>query len=928
MKHLFSLLSLLAAPFAAHAADAPKGTKPNIVFILADDLGVGNVGCYGADGVKTPNIDALAKGGTRYTHAYTATLCGPSRALILTGRYAFRTGATNQDATGLMKPTVETFLPKLLKPAGYASSCIGKWGQLPAGPAECGFTDYWKFKGSGKYWNTQTGASNYEVNGKTAKLNDKEYIPDLMHRHAVEFITNQRDKPFFLYYSLSHVHAEILPTPDSAPDSKDLYADNLAYMDKLVGKLVAELDRLKLRENTLIVFFGDNGTGKAHAAASTVGGKKLSGEKGSMLEGNAHVPLIVNWPGVTPAGKVSADLIDASDFVPTFAELAGAKLPEKTAIDGRSFAPQLRGEKGTPRDWIFIQLANMWYARETGWKLNENGELYDMSDAPFTEKLVATDLTDEKAIAARKRLEAALKQLNPAGGIKDTGDGTGRHAKGKKDPEPAAEKPPTPKTGTAPDNAPAPKPVEKPAAKLNVLFIAVDDLRPEIGCYGNTVVKTPNLDRLAARGTVFTHSYCQQAVCSPSRSSILTGRRPDATKVYDLVTHFRTALPDAVTLPQHFKSNGYHTTALSKVFHRGYEDGRSWSEPHWYPNGQTVDTDPNDSTKRIVKKYAGGVELTVKEDGAKGPAFEVSKKDDDELADGFTAKEAVKRLHDLKEKTEPFFLAVGFLKPHLPFVAPKKYWDLYDPDKIPVPTIATLPKGAPSFAGHTNGELHSYTGVPKDNPIPADFAKKLRHGYYACISYTDAQVGRLLDALDKEGLADNTVIVLWGDHGWQLGEHGLWHKHTNFELAARAPLFISVPKQKATGKKFEAPVEFVDVYPTLAEVCGLPIPAGLDGISLKAVLDDPTVAFPKKVAISQYPRGGAKAEAGQLMGYSIRDDRWRLTLWRNRKTGAIAATELYDEKNDPDETVNVADKPDNKAVIEALSKHLPPLPKP
>ena len=225
----------------------------------------------------------------------------------------------------------------------------------------------------------------------------------------------------------------------------------------------------------------------------------------------------------------------------------------------------------------------------------------------------------------------------------------------------------------------------------------------------------------------------------------------------------------------------------------------------------------------------------------------------------------------------------------------------------------------------SNGELHSYAGVPKGNPIPADFAKKLRHGYYACVSYTDAQVGRLLDALDKEGLADNTVIVLWGDHGWQLGEHGLWHKHTNFELAARAPLLISVPKQKAAGKKFEAPVEFVDVYPTLAEVCGLPIPAGLDGISLKAVLDDSTVALSKKVAISQYPRSGGKTGFGQLMGYSIRDDRWRLTLWRNRKDGKIAATELYDEKNDPAETVNLAEKPEHKAIIESLSKHLPPL---
>ena len=477
--------------------------------------------------------------------------------------------------------------------------------------------------------------------------------------------------------------------------------------------------------------------------------------------------------------------------------------------------------------------------------------------------------------------------------------------------------------------------------KPNVLFIVVDDLRPEMGCYGNKIVKTPNLDRLAARGMVFNRAYCQQAVCSPSRSSLMTGRRPDATRVWDLETHFRVALPDAITLPQHFKANGYYCAALSKVYHRGFEDGRSWSEPHWYPNGKTVDTDPKDWSKRITKNTGPGVEEYSKgkmpEDNDKpnvrpngkpakiGPAFEVSPKNDDELPDGFTAKEAVKRLHDLKAKKEPFFLAVGFLKPHLPFVAPKKYWDLYDPATIPLPTIEKLPQGAPSFAGHANGELHNYVGVPAGNPIPADFAQKLRHGYYACISYADAQIGRLLDALDKEGLADNTIIVLWGDHGWQLGDHGLWHKHTNFELAARAPLLVSVPKQKTAGQKCDSPVEFVDVYPTLAEICGLPIPKGLDGTSLKPLLENPAAETAKTVAISQYPRSVGKTDLGQLMGYSIRDERWRLTVWRNRKDGKIAATELYDEKNDPAETVNLAEKPEHKAIIESLSKHLPPL---
>ncbi len=465
----------------------------------------------------------------------------------------------------------------------------------------------------------------------------------------------------------------------------------------------------------------------------------------------------------------------------------------------------------------------------------------------------------------------------------------------------------------------------------NVLFIAVDDLRPELGCYGNTVVKSPNIDRLAARGVVFSHAYCQQAVCSPSRSSLLTGRRPDATRVWDLDTHFRVALPDAVTLPQYFKANGYYSAALNKLYHHGFEDGRSWNEPHWYPNGTTIDTDPADWTKRITHKTGPGIQEYTKAampkdndkpnagkhgKGPKGAAYEVSPKSDDELPDGFTAAEAVKRLHELKEKKQPFFLAVGFLKPHLPFVAPKKYWDLYDPGKIPVPAIDHLPKGAPDFAGHSNGELHAYANIPQGNPIPDDLAKTLRHGYYACISYTDAQVGRLLDALDKEGLASNTVIVFWGDHGWQLGDHGLWHKHTNFELATRAPLIISQPGSEYVGKKCETPVEFVDIYPTLADVCGLPKPSGLDGVSLKPWMENPAAAG-AKIAISQYPRG-------KLMGYSIRDERWRLTLWRDGENGTIAATELYDEKNDPAETVNVSNDPANKSVIEALSKHLPP----
>ena len=445
---------------------------------------------------------------------------------------------------------------------------------------------------------------------------------------------------------------------------------------------------------------------------------------------------------------------------------------------------------------------------------------------------------------------------------------------------------------------------------LNVLFIAVDDLRPEANASGSALIKTPNLDRIAARGTTFDRAYCQQAVCSPSRSSLMTGRRPDATRVWDLETHFRTALPDAVTVAQHFKNQGYHSQGMGKIFHGGFDDAPSWSVP-W----QTPKAPPYGSAE-AMKLQSTNVDQKGR---GRGPAYESADVADDTFVDGKTARLAARTLADLKKQGKPFFLAVGMARPHLPFVAPKKYWDLYDPTKIYVPEFRKLPAGAPKFVGHTNGELGSYAGMPKNGVVDEATARTLRHGYYAAISYMDAQVGLLLDALEKEGLAENTVVVLWGDHGWQLGEHGLWHKHTNFEVAVRAPLLISVPGQKAAGRRSASLAEFIDLYPTLADVCGLPIPKELEGVSLRPVLDDPAAKV-RPVAISQYPRN----DAGQsLMGYSIRDDRWRLTLWRDRADNSIHATELYDEVGDPHETANVAAKPEHAEVVARLTKFLP-----
>jgi arylsulfatase A-like enzyme len=447
----------------------------------------------------------------------------------------------------------------------------------------------------------------------------------------------------------------------------------------------------------------------------------------------------------------------------------------------------------------------------------------------------------------------------------------------------------------------------------NVLFIAVDDLRPEINASGSKVIKTPNMDRIAARGTTFDRAYCQQAVCSPSRSSLMTGRRPDATRVWDLDTHFRTALPDAVTVAQYFKNHGYHSQGMGKIFHGGYDDAPSWSVPWQTPKA------PAYASEAALKLAADPANID-KKGRARGPAYESADVPDDTYTDGKTSRLAAKTLAELKQKGKPFFLAVGMAKPHLPFVAPKKYWDLYDPAEIYVPAFQKLPAGAPGFVGHTNGELSSYAGMPKDGIVDAATARTLRHGYYAAISYMDAQVGIVLDALEKEGLADSTVIVLWGDHGWQLGEHGLWHKHTNFEVSARAPLLISMPGQKEPGRKSASLAEFIDIYPTLADACGLPKPKDVEGVSLKPVLDDASARV-RPVAISQYPRNDA---GKSLMGYSIRDDRWRLTLWRDRKDNSIHATELYDEANDPHETVNVAAKTEHAEVIARLTKFLPP----
>ncbi|MFO0905183.1 MAG: sulfatase-like hydrolase/transferase [Pirellulales bacterium] len=451
--------------------------------------------------------------------------------------------------------------------------------------------------------------------------------------------------------------------------------------------------------------------------------------------------------------------------------------------------------------------------------------------------------------------------------------------------------------------------------KPNVLLICVDDLKPALRCYGDSLAHTPNLDRLAQRGVLFERAYCNQAVCSPSRNALLTGLRPQTLGIYDLPTHFRRAAPDAHTIGQHFRAQGYRTESLGKIFHVGHgnqDDAASWSVPSWKPKGKGYALPENQAPPGNKAQDADW----------RGAAYESAEVPDSFYGDGQIADEAIRRLQVAGEKPdEPFLLAVGFLKPHLPFVAPKKYWDLHPLAKFSVAAVRNPPQGAPTYAPQFGGELRQYKDVPT-GPLADLWQQTLIQGYYAAVSYMDAQLGRVLDELDRLQLTDDTIIVLWGDHGWHLGDHGMWCKHTNYEQAARIPLIVAAPAG-ARAARSSALVETVDLFPTLAQLADLPAPAQIDGRSFASLLTRPDAAHRDHV-IHVYPR--SVKERGQVLGRAIRTERYRLVEWKafDDPTGKVDY-ELYDYQSDPLETRNLYhDQPEAAAPLRALLAQHPP----
>jgi arylsulfatase A-like enzyme len=461
-------------------------------------------------------------------------------------------------------------------------------------------------------------------------------------------------------------------------------------------------------------------------------------------------------------------------------------------------------------------------------------------------------------------------------------------------------------------------------------MIPVDDLRPELGCYGQRRIISPNVDRLAATGTTFRRAYTMVAVCSPSRTCLMTGCRPETTQVYDLVTHFRKTLPDVVTLTQHFMKHGYETVGMGKVYHGSLNDAPSWSRWIEVESGPTWLDPKTQQWQARLRQEADekGMKAAERDRYTRGTATECLDVPDNAYFDGAMTDVAVKELQGFARSGKPFFLAVGYKKPHLPFIAPKRYWDLYQRRDIATAPNPFHPKNMPQGAVDAfPGEMGAYCDARElsitqkaagRQDWPAEYARQVIHAYLACISYVDAQIGRLLTTLEETHLADNTVVVLWGDHGWHLGENGTWGKHTNMEWATRSPLILRVPGQKA-GSVTDGLAEFVDVYPTLAEACGLPIPAHCEGTSLLPLADNASRQW-KSAAFSQYRKN---INGVGCLGSTMRADQFRYTEWRRRNDlTQVVARELYDHRRNHDENENVADDPAYAKIVAELAAQL------
>jgi len=487
---------------------------------------------------------------------------------------------------------------------------------------------------------------------------------------------------------------------------------------------------------------------------------------------------------------------------------------------------------------------------------------------------------------------------------------------------------------------------ETKTTKPNILFVSIDDLRPSLGAYGDTIAITPNIDKLASEGIIFKEAFCQAAVCAPSRASLMTGVRPDSTRVWHLGDEFRKINPNTVTMPQYFSKFGYYTVNIGKIFHNYMPDSISWDEPDLRPkrylkkdwlkrDGETFyisesvnksQTIKRDSLLKLKpKRYADGWNT--------GPAWEAANVHDTMYYDGAQTELAKKTLTRLSKLNKPFYLGMGYFRPHLPFAVPKKYWDLYDANKIPLPENPEIPQKAPLYSMNSMYELRHYDGFSNiGHPTSSyrmckDTIRTLRQGYYASISYIDTLLGGLIAHLKKLNIYENTIIVVWGDHGWKLGDHNSWGKMTNYNIDLKVPVIIRYPNQKERGVQTNALIELVDLFPSLCELSGVEVPDYMQGSSFVPLTENPNLSWKKAVFSQFHRRPKVAADGNRYMGYSINTKKYHYIEWyswnyKKSSRGKLKTTELYDRENDPYETLNIADKDGMQEIKAQLSKQL------
>lgn len=901
-------LTILASLLIAiTAVGAPK---PNIVVIFVDDMGYGDIGPFGAE-PSTPQLDRMAAEGMKLTDFYvSSSACTPSRAALMTGCYADRIGMGKSvvfptDKRGL-NPS-EITIAEILKDAGYASGCFGKWhlGDQPEFmPLAQGFDEYEGIPYSNDMWVKGNAKRNYpplpwmKGNKPIAHIPDESSqaaITDAITDATVDFIKRNKDRPFFAYIPHPAVHAPHMVTPERLEAAKgDVMTALVTEIDNSTGRILQALRDLGIDRNTLVFFTNDNG-----GAGKTSPGPLRGAKFGPKYEGHMRVATLAWWPGKIPAGSVSSEIMTTTDLLPTIAKLAGKSAPKDRTIDGKDIGDILLGKPGTksPHKTLFYEKDGV---RQGKWKLVHYRkrpdwvtELYDL-EADLGEQNNLADQHPERVKAMKAALDAHVRNL----------EANTRPAAFVENPKPLlASANGLPTLARLRGSGDPPERTSKPKDRPNILFIAIDDMNDWTTLFdNNNPIKTPNLQRLAARGAFFSKAYCVVPACNPSRTAILTGLAPTTSGVYGNGNPWKELLPDVVTLPQYFGQQGYTTKGGGKIFHHG---------------GTGADRKDNPSFQDFFKlrihahkpktNYNGYVRGAGKIGGLASAGWDWGVHDVEKQTDEYTV-EYVANVMKSEPSNKPIFLAAGIFRPHLPFWAPPKTFARYPFDEVKLPPrpeddLSDVPPLGVKMSRTESFIFDNTTKPPVNRP---GSLQKMVQSYQASADYADQMVGRLLDQLDATGRADNTIIILWSDHGYHLGDKNAYVKFTLWEKANHVPFIIVAPGVTKPGTVIDRPVSLLDIYPTLVDLAGLPSKRDLDGQSLVPMLKNPQANWTRPAIMTQ-GRGN----------HAVRSDRWRYIRYND------GTEELYDHDNDPWEWKNLAGDTTHASVIAEHKKWLP-----